>query len=400
MKGSIMDRKSAKSGMKLRDNRRTKHLKTEKDHPPPFWQDKPRRQASSKRPQDKRPPDEITRDRADRQKQKRLAPRRGERVGEAKNPGPPREYRACITNPTVIAHKHAQYIDQDADMYTASETAATKAAQHLFASRMRKAHYHTQWSAPLEPAHSKNQDRESYRGKAAGVAVISKTPERPTFRRQQTKAEHASRMLEVYTHFGCTPIRVFVIYGLVSNQPGAHQWTETMLQDITQIIQTVQMPTMILGDYNGDIQQFPSVKNLQEKGFCTLDDLHWSRHQQEMPPTCRGATRPDTGLLSPELAARLTQVQVVNDGSFDTHALVHTQAGRHPDNEADPGNAKRLVRSDSIGEKARRTVREHATQAERPARVVKKSRRCSESDNPRRSPGEHTRDTGRTAAGI
>lgn len=110
-------------------------------------------------------------------------PLRGNRIGEAANPGPRgKEFctRLCITNPTCIVNKHDYYSqivqEHGVDLFTASETAATFRAQQLFNSQMSRSKFKVIWSAPMEDQFSRSDGEQSLRGKASGTAILSSLP--------------------------------------------------------------------------------------------------------------------------------------------------------------------------------------------------------------------------------
>ena len=206
-------------------------------------------------------------------------------------------------------------------MFVASETAATKIAQIQFESDVRAAGYRAIWSRDLAPSVPKHEDHQSLKGKAAGVAVISRLPMREARRKTPLLAEVASRMLETRVYFGNMQVRVFAIYGVVSTHTGAHRWTEDMLKVIVEQIKECDMPTMILGDYNAEIDSFAATQTLESIGYCTLNTLHRAMYQKELPFTCRQASTPDTGLVSHHLAARIKEIWTIPH-VLDTHDVL------------------------------------------------------------------------------
>ena len=146
--------------------------------------------------------------------------------GEATNPGPVKlqETRLTgekaqgtltfgITNPTSIAYKAAQYEQLGLDLMSASETAATKAAQVHFPNEARQRGLKAIFSAPDEPQSTKRDGMGTIQGKAAGAAAISSLPMQSIRQATPNQATIASRQLRVRIQAGATCIQAFVVYG-------------------------------------------------------------------------------------------------------------------------------------------------------------------------------------------
>ena len=84
----------------------------------------------------------------------------------------------CLTNPTCLMNKTDTYRDLTASCgchYIAmSETAATQHMQNDFAKSMRHQGLKVQWGVPVPPFRQTTTGKETHRGKASGVGLMSK----------------------------------------------------------------------------------------------------------------------------------------------------------------------------------------------------------------------------------
>ena len=261
----------------------------------------------------------------------RLSPQHGQRIGEAGNPGPPKESSAsqdsnclefCITNPTSIVHKASVYKSLKAHFIACAETAATGPAQAFFTKEVRDIGCRTFWSPPV-PFKGLRKDGEiPLRGKATGVAVLSHIPTRYTRSCAPCQQELACRYLKLIVDIGSLQCFVAIIYGAQHSQPGAPAWNDRLWQRIEQDISSLGMPAMVMGDFNMKPEDIQAARPLLARGFRDLPAMHLSLYGDPMPHTCKEATTPDNCLMSPEILQRLRKIQVHQDWHFDTHRVV------------------------------------------------------------------------------
>ena len=252
------------------------------------------------------------------------------RHGEADHPGPqcngPPVIGFCITNPTSLAKKADTFQDlfkaTSAHVITCSETAATENVQKTFQTAMRPTK--VLWSPPVQSLTSNNA-ATSQRGKASGVALISKVAARPARLSLPEAWIGCTRFLHSVIQIGQSHCQVVTLYCKPLCQPGAMEYNNELLDMALKQIDLIPLPFLVLGDMNMAIEQFSSWSLLESQGCRTLDQLHLRLKACPMPFTCKEATCPDNGIVSASLVPFVTKVEVLDCTWLATHRPVHFQ---------------------------------------------------------------------------
>ena len=253
---------------------------------------------------------------------------RRQRLGEADNPGPPKcdSFSFAITNPTSIYSKTQVYKELQTlhklDLITASETSATKLSQQSFAQAMRTTFRRTLWSVPVQDHRPKSDGTASMRGKAAGVACMSSHRMRLAHGTLTSAWEATSRIMHVIVTLGSMDLQLIILYALPSTQPGSSTFNNDLLEAAFRASEMLPLPTIILGDFNGDPFKWNAGNHLKQQGYRDLRAIHQRLMGTPLPPTCRGVTNPDNALFSPVAASWVINVQVLPDEHFDCHRVV------------------------------------------------------------------------------
>lgn len=154
-----------------------------------------------------------------------------------------------------------------------------------------------------------------------GCACFSPAPLRLPRCPQSLKPGMDLRLLHVI--LGGWKLQIVVVYGLAQSNTGAQQeFNDELLAVATQRAQQVDLPTIIMGDFNADVSKLSSAHKLASRGFEHVQQLHSSMYAYPLPPTRKEATDPDTAFLSPDLLPRLHAIQVVEEPLFDAHKVV------------------------------------------------------------------------------
>ena len=99
----------------------------------------------------------------------------GNRIGEAKNPGPSQQerdhFRLALVNPTTILHRKHDLLQLNADALALAETSATAKAQWETIRDFRSHHHACLFSAPVDNQKQRLDGETSWRGQASGTAV-------------------------------------------------------------------------------------------------------------------------------------------------------------------------------------------------------------------------------------
>eukprot|EP00438_Fugacium_kawagutii_P026178 Skav220536 [mRNA] locus=scaffold1629:218190:228022:+ [translate_table: standard] len=252
---------------------------------------------------------------------------RGERIGEAANPGPSQSKKPCAMtlaaiNPTSLQNKHDAFRSlastHRVHTFCCSETSATKAVQASFQRFMHGLKYRSIWSAPVPP-HSSSYDEGTYRGKAAGVSMHTLFPARRSWNPHDVVWSHSVRLQHVVMRLGTLWIQVVVIYGY-SN--GNHQWralTNELFQQAMVMTSKLNLPVLYVGDFNLDVHTLDAWESLRDQGYISIQQLFSQQHGYSMPPTCKNATSPDSLVMHPAIAKLAHNIRVLGPEWFDTH---------------------------------------------------------------------------------
>ena len=255
----------------------------------------------------------------------------GCRVGEALNPGPCDESRACsssfaVVNPTCIANKGKTLLDlshrHKIDTFIVSETAATVKAQCQLTQVLRPHGFRAIWSAPMASQFQTITGFDSLRGRAGGVACLSCLPIRQCRENHQWEDQFATRIVHSILRLGHADLQVIVIYGLPSSVTGSREFNNKLLKMAIEAVKILPLPSIITGDFNMLATSFELYPHLQSLGWLDLLELHRRIKGTDMPPSCKNSTNPDNAILCPRAASLLIDVQVLGDDWFDTHRPV------------------------------------------------------------------------------
>ena len=245
------------------------------------------------------------------------------RVGEADNPRPDLQLNWAITNPTSIVSKTLQYRElirqNDLDVITASETAATKVVQRQFSSAMRTDGFRAKWSMALPDRVERTDMQPSLRGKASGVAMFAKWPIRHLDDTISQPTQASARLVHVLLDLNHVQVQCVVIYGLA--QSNTDKANHALLLEALAAVDHYALPYLILGDFNCNPLAI-LAEEAEGRRLTDLKMLHLQQTGTPMPPTCRSTTWPDNAMCCPTVAKWIRDIRVCPPGDFDTHQVV------------------------------------------------------------------------------
>lgn len=174
-------------------------------------------------------------------------------LGEASHPGPDFMCSTfAVANPTSIVSKVATYQEIAStcgvDAFFAAETAATSRGQRIFQQGLRKDGFKCHWSTPV-PERLRQDGLPSLKGKALGVAMISKHPSRKLFGTLSEDVQMQSRLGHFLLDLGGMQIQCVVMYGLTSAQPDCVARTQALFHAAFQAVDQIALPYIIAGDF-------------------------------------------------------------------------------------------------------------------------------------------------------
>ena len=227
--------------------------------------------------------------------------------------------RIVVCNPTSVLHKEQDLLSLQGDILCVSETSAVARVQHIVGHKLRQYGLTSHWGAAV-PSHQREGHADTLRGMAAGVAMFTHLPSRPSI--QPLQGEHAScgRLAEAFVRFGPVEVRLLTLYGLPANHTGAMTYNNSLLQAAFDRACSCRIPCIIAGDFNCRPMSLPAGQAFASRGYHEAFQLHEDRTGQSLPPTCRGSTRHDTLLLHPVLVPFWIGAQVLAGRHlFDSH---------------------------------------------------------------------------------
>ena len=248
------------------------------------------------------------------------------RVGEAKNPGPHHDFRVCLVNPTAIFRKaevfHELSTTYGIDTFCISETSATLPTQKILSSQMNKHRFKTLWTNPVEEHTQRIDGKISLRGKAAGVALMSRRACRHALGTIPDQWTATCRILHSVVSVAQLQIQIITIYGVTASHRDALAFNSDLLKTAFEASRQLLLPTLIVGDWNCDPKSLASWGTLEAEGFSDLKILHQRLFGREFPNTCKEATSPDNALCCPKFAQWISNIEVTKDYHFDAHKCV------------------------------------------------------------------------------
>ena len=250
-------------------------------------------------------------------------PHKGQRIGEAQNPGPEdmAAFNLAIVNPTAIRNKMQEFLHlkqkYNVHAIACAETSATQQVQGEVSAQLRKLKLCRIWSIPVELQRVKLCQEPSLRGKSEGTSFHSTVYARCSFVADKHTCKFATRLLHCIVKVSQRLyVQVFVIYGVTGSTAGHAQVTDETLRTAWELSQKTALPSLFVGDFNMDVRCFEEMQTL---GFRALQDVYLNLKNTEMPFTCKNATTPDTAILHPLLAASVKNVTVDKSSLLDTH---------------------------------------------------------------------------------
>lgn len=246
----------------------------------------------------------------------------GSRVGEASNPGPDGTISVCLINPTSIASKKDLLLSLEADVIAMAETSATSFIQHEFATSLRGSPFSIWWGLPVDDKFkhiSFGHDRPSRRGEALGTAILTKLPSRRSRIEDSGVLHQSGRFNVCVCNFGAMEVLVISVYFFPGRTTEAQTLNDLMLSHVYDYIARSDIPFLIAGDFNQKIQTLTAWKAFAHRDCAEGFDLASSVLGKDLPPTCRNATRFDSFIFHPLLAAMVRDMWVGPSHIFADH---------------------------------------------------------------------------------
>ncbi|CAE7472939.1 Pol [Symbiodinium sp. CCMP2592] len=206
----------------------------------------------------------------------------GTRVGEAKNPGPPGQMRVTGLNVQSLNAflDDKRILSGNTDLLVCSETCATKFVEQKATKLLHSAGRHVAFGQAVDKRSFVDGRICQTKGKAQGVAVCSVCPLRPCHQPWSMEAWQTSRVMDTYVLVQDQQVRVFAVYGYHQGYTDFQIKNETLLREALCRASTVDIPTLIIGDINCDLQALAVWSDMQTNGWqdaALLQSVHDGR---------------------------------------------------------------------------------------------------------------------------
>eukprot|EP00435_Cladocopium_sp_Y103_P062884 s241_g24.t1 len=248
----------------------------------------------------------------------------GQRVGEARHPGPQDTLLIGSTNPGGLRSRELLAVEQGPGIWTYAETQLSRVTQHSSAKALR--HHATQASRHLRVHHSAPaalRARSTWAGSWTGVTCTSDFSSKKLQVNWPQDVWESGRVLATQHYIGQHIVTMVSVYGL----PKGPTWPKaaSITNDITDFILREFIIghaglVCIAGDFNFGPRELPSFDAWRAYGFCSAQDLAAQRWLFPAVPTCKGSTERDLIWLSPMAQSLCSAVRVAE--VFQDHASI------------------------------------------------------------------------------
>ena len=242
-------------------------------------------------------------------------PMSGFRIGEASNPGP---WSVELRN-IVSAHKHLEDLHFHQHCIAWTETSATKQTQERAVRKVRQMNSHVIFSAPA----TSSQQGTRARGKpeAMGTMIFSRHHVQNLETLWDPAIFRTARVADATIQIGVLQIRVILVYGYHSGISDSNAKNDRLLAHAFARANDFQMPAIILGDFNCDLQNIPCWARAQSMGFVDIAARFASLHGEEPDNTYKGESRLDY-IICNNLAAPACCSLAVDPKGYTDHAIL------------------------------------------------------------------------------
>ena len=211
------------------------------------------------------------------------------RVGEASHPGPS-HVRIAVINPTAVYGKVDEIVEIGADAVICSETSLTCSAQKSCQWSFDKRGFKCFWSCAVKSKKDLGDDRPSFRGEAAGTAILSKLESRQHRFEYKTEIWQSCRISSAVLRIGSFEILVIALYGFPDRNAQTIRLNDILLAHAYDMAAKSGLPFIVAGDFNTDVHKLPCFQNYKALGCVEFFSHSRNAWDLQLPPTCRGAT--------------------------------------------------------------------------------------------------------------
>eukprot|EP00435_Cladocopium_sp_Y103_P066458 s404_g28.t1 len=225
----------------------------------------------------------------------------------------------AISNPTAVYKKTDEVVSLDSDVVVFSETSATSVIQTEVSGHLTRKGFRCFWSKHAPPKKLTSDSRPSFRGEALGTSIFTKLPSRVARINYPAFLWDSCRVCASVVRLGHLDVVIFAVYGFATRYQQGVRMNDMFLASIFDLVQQVDMPFIVAGDFNGPPQQLPSFSLFKQLGAVEAFSFFKAKWGYDLPATCLGSTRNDTAILHPALIPFVVNMRVDKKFQFDSH---------------------------------------------------------------------------------
>ncbi|CAE7621051.1 RTase [Symbiodinium sp. CCMP2592] len=192
----------------------------------------------------------------------------GIRVGEAKNPGPATMKITGLNAQSLNSFlDDKRFLASQADVTVFSETCATHFVEQKATKVAHAAGKHVCFGKPVPKRTFKDHRDCATKGKAQGVAILSECPMRRPCQTWSDDSWDTCRVTDSFLLTQSGMIRIFAFYGFHQGHDEADIKNESLLREIASRASSIDVPTVIVGDFNCALQDLAVWEDMCHCGW-------------------------------------------------------------------------------------------------------------------------------------
>ena len=200
-----------------------------------------------------------------------------------------------------------------------SETSATSVVQNEMTESLLKKGFKSFWSKPVPNKKITLDSRPSYKGEAIGTSIFTKIPSRIARVDIPPFLWDSCRLCCSIIRLHGFDVLLVSIYGFATRYQHGVRMNDVFLAAVFDLVQQVDLPFIIAGDFNDPPHTLPAFSLFAEIGAVEAFSYYKSSRDVDLPATCLGSTRNDTCIFHPWFVPFMSQMHVDHDPRFDTH---------------------------------------------------------------------------------
>ena len=198
-----------------------------------------------------------------------------------------------------------------------SETSATSVVQNEMTESLLKKGFKSFRSKPVPNKKVTLDSRPSYTGEAIGTSIFTKIPSRIARVDIPPFLWDSCRLCCSIIRLHGFDVLLVSIYGFATRYQHGVRMNDVFLAAVFDLVQQVDLPFIIAGDFNDPPHTLPAFLLFAEIGAVEAFSYYKSSRDVDLPTTCLGSTRNDTCIFHPWF------VHILQIGFFSGSGVLH-----------------------------------------------------------------------------